>query len=82
MGAFTRLEILISVRGCTEQCTLSFEVGEGGRLHRVRIEFELVATCIFQRFRIVGACGRTWHVDLDPDSISDDFEWRLWAWES
>ena len=56
-------------------------MGEG-RLHRVRTKSELVATCTFQRIRIVGACGRTWHVDPDSDSISDDLEWRLWAWES
>lgn len=82
MGAFTFLEVLIVVRGCTEHSTLVFEVGEGGRLHRVNTETSLVADCVFQRIRIMGACGRTWHIDPDPDSITDDAEWRLWAWES
>lgn len=48
MGAFTRLEILIAVRGCTEHTTLFFEVGDGGRLHRVSIETALV-TDVFSR---------------------------------
>lgn len=82
MGAFTRLEILIAVRGCTEHTTLFFEVGESGRLHRVPTEAAVVADCVFQRIRIVGACGRTWHIDPDPDAITDLVEWRLWAWES
>ena len=55
MGAFTCLEILIAVRGCIERTTLFFEVGEGGRLLRVRSEVALVADCVFQRVRIVGA---------------------------
>ena len=63
MGAFTRFEVLIAVRGCTEQTTLFFELGEGGRLHRVCIEATLVAECVFQRVRIVGKCDRTWHID-------------------
>ena len=54
IGAFTRLEILIGVRGCTEHSTLFFEVGDGGRLHRVSAEATLVAECVFQRVRIVG----------------------------
>ena len=82
MGAFTRLEVLIAVRGTTEDCTLMYEVGEGGRLHRVRCESELVGECVFQRIRVVGACGKTWHIDPDPDTITVDSEWRLWAWES
>lgn len=77
MGAFTRFEVLIAVRGCTEQTTLFFEIGEGGRLHRVSIEATLVAECVFQRVRIVGICDRTWHIDPDPDSITEDSEWRL-----
>ena len=82
MGAFTRFEILIAVRGCTEHTVLFFEVGDRGRLYRVSSEATVVAECVFQRIRIVGMCDRTWHVDPDPDSITEDPEWRLWAWES
>lgn len=49
MGAFMRTEVLIAVRGCSIETPLFFEVGEGGRFLRVRIELELVAECIFQR---------------------------------
>lgn len=77
MGAFTRLEILIAVRGSTGDDTLFYEVGEGGRLHRVRTESEIVVDCIFQRVRVVGVCGKMWHIDPDPDAITVDSEWRL-----
>ena len=46
MGAFSCLEILIAVRGCTKDHTLFFEVGEGGRLHQVRTESELLVDCL------------------------------------
>lgn len=78
MEAFTRLEIHIAVRGYTEDRTLFFEVGEGGR-HKVRIE--LVVDCVFQRVQVAGGCGRTWHVDPDPNAITVGSKWCLWAWE-
>ena len=82
MGAFTRTEILIGMRGCTEHTTLFFEVGDRGRLHRVNAEAMLVTECVFQRVRVVGVRDRSWHIDPDPDSITVASEWRLWAWES
>lgn len=67
MGAFTRLEILITVRGCAEdgRC-IFFEVQAEGHLVRVEEESPLVSSCLFQRVRIVAAASRRWHVD--PDS--------------
>ena len=47
MGAFTRMEILIGVRGYTEHTTLFFEVGDRGRLHSVSAEATLVTECVF-----------------------------------
>lgn len=82
MGAFTRTKILIAVRGCTEEATLFYEVGVSGHLHRVQLESDLVVACVFQRVRILGAWDWTWHIDPDPDLITEEFEWRLWAWES
>ena len=79
MGTFTRMEILIGVRGCTEHTTLFFEVGDRGRLHKVNAEATLVTECVFQRVRIVGVRDRSRHIDPDPDSITVDSEWRLWA---
>ena len=72
----------IAVRGCTKRSILFFEVGEGGSLLRIHSDSALVADCVFQRVRIVGVRDRSWHIDPDPDSISVDLEWRLWAWES
>ena len=83
MGAFTRTaEILIAVRGCSQETTLFFGAGPGGQLQRVQSEAGLVSYCIFQRVRILGAHGRVWHVDPNPDVVASSPEWRLWAWES
>lgn len=41
MGAFTRLEVLLAVRGCSEDCQLFFEIGTCGRMQRVLQETEL-----------------------------------------
>lgn len=43
MGAFTRMDILITVKGCSEDCLLSFEIGASGRLQWISEETELVA---------------------------------------
>ena len=81
MGAFSRLDILITVRGCAGDRVLFFEVEDGGRLHRVRQETPLVAHCTFQRIRVIGCRDRAWHIDPDPEEIVGDPSWRLWAWE-
>ena len=54
MGAFTRTEIFIAVRGCTSTTSLFFEVGNVGRLQRVTSEDSIVSSCIFQRIRVIG----------------------------
>ena len=81
MGAFTRTEVLIAVRGCSQETTLYFEVGPGGQLQRVESEAGLISYCVFQRVRVLGAHGRVWHVDPSPDVVASP-GWRLWAWES
>ena len=82
MGAFTRTEILIAVRGCTSTTSLFFEVGDAGCLQRVTSEDSMVSSCIFQRIRVIGIRDRRWLIDPDPDTITRDYEWRLWAWGS
>lgn len=47
MGAFTRTGVLISVRGCSTEVSLFFELGDWDRLLRVLIENEVVASCVF-----------------------------------
>ena len=79
---FTRTEILIVVRGCTSTTSLFFEVGDAGRLQRVTSEDSMVSSCIFQRIRVIGIQDRQWLIDLDPDTVIRDHEWRLWAWGS
>ena len=81
MGAFTRFEVLLAVRGCSEDCQLFFEIGACGRMQRVMQETELVLQCTFQRVRVIGHLDRQWHVDPDPDDVQSDPSWRLWAWE-
>ena len=54
MGVFTRFEVLLAVRGCSEDCQLFFEIGACGRMQRVMQETELVLQCTFQRIRVVG----------------------------
>ena len=81
MGAFTRFEVLLAVRGCSEDCQLFFEIGACGRMQRVMQETELVLQCTFQRVRVVEHLDRQWHVDPDPDDVQSDPNWRLWAWE-
>ena len=82
MGAFTQTEILIGARGCTQEVTLSYEVGEAGRLIRVTEESEIISTCTFQRIRVLGTSERTWHIDLDPAEIQSNRDWCLWVWEA
>ena len=82
MGAFTRIEVLIAVRGCTSTTSLFFEVGIAGRLQRVTSEDNIVTSCIFQRIRVIGIRDRQWLIDPDPDIVTRDQEWRLWAWGS
>ncbi|MCO5594196.1 hypothetical protein L7F22_048220 [Adiantum nelumboides] len=79
MGAFTRLEVLIAARACTDsgRC-LFFEVQAEGRLVRTESESPLVAECIFQRIRVVATATRKWLIDPAPAEIDDD--WRLWAY--
>ena len=82
MGAFTQTEILIGVRGCTQEVTLCYEVGEAGRLHRVTAESEIISTCTFQRIRVLGTREHTWHIDPDPAEIQSDRDRCLWVWEA
>lgn len=79
-GAFMPTKILIAAWGCTKDNTLFFNVGEVGRLQRVRFESALVAVCTFQWMRVLGVRGKTWYVDPDSDSIETD--WHLWSWEA
>ena len=79
MGAFTRTEVLIAVRGCTSTTSLFFEVGIAGHLQRVTSEDSIVTSCIFQRIRVIGIRDL---IDPDPDIVTRDQEWRLWAWGS
>ena len=71
--------MLIVVRGCTSTTSLFFEVGAVGQLQRVQVEDIIVSSCTFQRIQVVGIRDRQWIIDPDPDSISRDQEWRLWA---
>lgn len=48
-----RTEVHIAMRGCTEDTTLFHEVGKGGRLYKVRLEFELVVAWIIWRVRVL-----------------------------
>ena len=82
MGAFTRTEVLIGVRGCSPTTMLFFEVEAAGRLRRVPEEADIISSCTFQRIRVVGTRDRRWQVDPDPAGISGEGEWRLWAWDS
>ena len=82
MGAFTQTEILIGARGCTQEMTLIYEVGEAGRLIRVTEESEIISTCTFQRIRVLGTRARTWHIDPDPAEIQSNRDWCLWVWEA
>ena len=59
MGAFTRLEVLLVVRGCSEDGQLFFEIGACGRMQRVLQETELISQCTFQRIRVDGVFGST-----------------------
>ena len=80
MGAFTRTEILIVVRGHSQDTTLFIEVGPTGQLQRILSEVAgLVSYCIFQRIQVHNP---VWHVDPNLDVVTADQEWRLWAWES
>ena len=79
MGAFTRTKVLIVVRACTSTTSLFFEVGAVGRIQRVQAEDNIVSSCTFQRIRVIGIRDHQWLIDPDPDSISGDQEWRLWA---
>ena len=54
MGAFTRAEVLIIVRGCTSTMTLFFKVGVVGQLQRVQVEDNLVSSYTFQRILVIG----------------------------
>ena len=81
MGAFTRTEVLIGVRGCSRITMLFFEVEVAGRLRRVQEEAAIIGGCTFQRIRVVGARDRRWQVDPDPDGFSQAGDWRLWAWD-
>ena len=47
MGAFTRTEVLIAIRGCSGDTTLFFEVETVGKLQWVQREAELVSACTF-----------------------------------
>ena len=49
MEMFTRIEVLITVRGCTSTMSLFFDVGAIGRLQRVHVEDSIVLSCTFQR---------------------------------
>ncbi|KAI5069888.1 hypothetical protein GOP47_0016189, partial [Adiantum capillus-veneris] len=81
MGAFTRLEILVSVKACSETVpTLFFKLQGEERLQRVAVEAPQVAECCFQRIRVVGICERTCVIDPDPTALETG-HWRLWAWE-
>ena len=82
MGAFMRTEILITVRGCSRDTTLFFEMGATGPLQRVQYEAGLVSLCIFQWIRVLGAQDHVWHVDPDPDVLASDPKWHLRASES
>lgn len=70
MGAFTRTGVLISVRGCTAELSLFFELGDRGRMLWVSTETELVASCVFQRVRVFGVLGRQWLVDPSPETVA------------
>ena len=81
MGAFTRHEVLIAVRGTLEVMgCLCFDVAEDGRIWRVIAEVEIVTQCCFQRIRIIGSLGRQWLIDPDPAAIEGEPGWRLWVW--
>ena len=82
MGAFTRASILISVRGCTTEISLFFELGDRGRLVRVQSETAMVSSCVFQRVRVLGALGRQWHVDPSPEAVASVLVWWLWVKEA
>ena len=69
MGAFTQTEILIDAKGCTQELTLFYEIGDAGRLIRVSKESEIISTCIFQQIRVLGTRDHTWHIDLDLAEI-------------
>ena len=70
MGAFTRLEVLIVVRGTSETTgCVCFEVAEDGRLQSVTVEAEIVRECCFRRIQVVGSLGKQWFVDPDPAAI-------------
>ena len=81
MGAFSRLEILIGVQGCSGDRVWFFEAGSFGRLQQVEEESSLILSCGFQRIRVVGFRERQWLVDPDPATAVRGSAWRLWAWE-
>ena len=80
MGAFMRTEVFIRVRGRSPALLLFFEVGVTGRLWHVQEEANIIGSCTFQqRIQVVGTW---WQLDLDPDGVSMEEEWQLWAWDS
>ena len=82
MEAFAGTEVLIGVRGCSPATMLFFEVEVAGRLRRVQEEADIIGSYTFQRIRVVGTQDRKWQVDPDPDGVSVEGEWRLWAWDA
>ena len=54
MGAFSRLEVLIGVRGCSGDRVWFFEAGSFGRLQQVEESSSLILSCCFQHIRVVG----------------------------
>lgn len=79
MGAFTRTGALISVRGCTAELSLFFELGDRGRLLQVLVDTKLVASYMFQRVRVLVISRRQWLVDPLPKTVASGLIWRLWV---
>lgn len=77
LGTFTWFDVLIAVRGFSQDHLLSFEVEDYSTLQRVQYKTILVAQCTFQYIRVEGIRGRVWHVD----EIEDDPNKQLQDWE-
>ena len=74
--------MLIGVQVCSPTTMLFFDVGVVGRLWRIQEKANIIDNCTFKRIKVVGTRDCKWHVDLDADGISQEDEWRLWAWDS